>query len=60
MKRRYEAFSLNGSNDKAVKTFRNEPEAIEFAKTHDDVYVTRRDSDGYTYVWNERRERWEK
>lgn len=59
MKKRYEVFSMNGCNDKAVKSFKNEPEAVAFARTHDDMILTKQE-DGCAYVWDSRYERWEK
>lgn len=59
MKKKYEAFSLNGTDERAVKTFKNEPEALAFAKAHDDMMITKRDDQGRSFIWNNRHERWE-
>ena len=59
MKKRFEAFSMNGIDNKVVKSFKNEPEALAFARTHNDMLITKKDTDGSTYIWNERHERWE-
>lgn len=59
MKKRFEAFSLNGTDTKAVKTFKNEPEALAFARTHSDMLITKKENNGQTFVWNDRYERWE-
>lgn len=59
MKKRFEAFLLNGTDTKAVKTFKNEPEALAFARAHSDMLITKKENNGQTFVWNDRYERWE-
>lgn len=50
---------MNGTDTKAVKSFKNEPEALAFGRTHDDVLITKKNDDGSVCVWNDRHGRWE-
>lgn len=59
MKKKFEVFSMHGDGDKVLKAFKNEPEAVAFARSHEDIILTKKDTDGRTYVWDARNERWE-
>ncbi len=59
MKKRYEAYLLNDSNNKAIKAFKNESDALAFADSHADVIIVKDDDDGHSYIWNDHHERWE-
>lgn len=60
----YTGRERNGSN-KAVKTFKNEPEAMAFISAdknllqYGDMILRRRDSSGNEYIWNDSKRTWE-